>query len=192
MTRLPLDAAALAALARKYAVLAKWRRARDEGREGPTAVGLRRMATRFPGSLRELDTLGLAELERRAESAEAAARTSKRSARAPDDWMLWIATVHALLRAVLAWRRQHGRAQAAPGLRAGKRPFRAGTDLGLTQRVRAGTGLMLTEREVARLLAPPSGRTLPVVLDLVARKYHVEPGALARRLFPSRLPRTKA
>jgi hypothetical protein len=142
------------------------------------------MAARFPGALRELDTLGQAALERRALAAARAARALNapgphRAPRRPvqdaEAWMPWIAAVHAMLRAVLAWRRRHGRTKPRPS-------SRASTPLALP----SGAPFTLTRRDVARLLSPPGGRTLPVVLALVARRFRVSEAALSRRLFPTR------
>jgi hypothetical protein len=146
------------------------------------------MAARFPGALRELDTLGQAELERRALAAARAAHAisapghlrarTRRHVQVAEYWMPWIAAVHAVLRAVLVWRRRYGRSKPRPAARAGDRlslPSGAGF-----------AGFALTQRDEARLLCPPGGRTLPVVLALVARRFRVSEGVLARRLFPAR------
>jgi hypothetical protein len=95
-----------AALARKYAALVGLRRRRDAG--GPPSGGgaLRGLAAEFPGCLRELDTLGLAELERRAQA------TATAAAGGPlEPWMAWIDGYHALMRDALALR-DPGRAPA--------------------------------------------------------------------------------
>ena len=85
----------LAALARKYRTLAGWRAHRDAG--GAAARDeLRALAAEFPGCLRELDTLGLAELERRADACAAGA-----GAAGTEPWAAWIAEYHALMRAAL-------------------------------------------------------------------------------------------
>jgi hypothetical protein len=88
-----------AALARKYAALVELRRRRDAG--GPPSGGgaLRALAAEFPGCLRELDTLGLAELERRAGATATAAAGGP-----PEPWMAWIGGYHALMRDALALR----------------------------------------------------------------------------------------
>ena len=92
----PVDAAALA---RKYAALVALRHRRDSGGDAAGGGALRALAAEFPGCLRELDTLGLAELERRARVASAAAAGG-----AADDWMAWIAGYHELMRLALALR----------------------------------------------------------------------------------------
>lgn len=70
----------LAALLRKYRLLAHWRRAKDlavapsgDATDVASPAAMRALAEEFPGALRELDLLGLPELERRAACLEAAA-----------------------------------------------------------------------------------------------------------------------
>ena len=88
----PVDAAALA---RKYAALVALRRRRDAGGDPAGGGALRALAAEFPGCLRELDTLGLAELERRAHLAAAGT---------DEPWLPWIAAYHTLMRTALALR----------------------------------------------------------------------------------------
>lgn len=90
---------ALDALARKYRALVALRARRDGGGAPATRAELRTLAREFPGCLRELDTLGPAELGRRAAAAAAAAAGGAREA-----WMDWIASYHALMAEALAAR----------------------------------------------------------------------------------------
>ena len=102
----------LRALARKYVALAELRARRDRGEPGGGAEklsALRELAREFPGSLRELDTLGGVELARRAERTAAAAEGEEREA-----WMEWICGYHQLMRAALEIRR--GPARAIEGI----------------------------------------------------------------------------
>jgi hypothetical protein len=88
---------ALLALARKYRTLAEVRREKLRTGQHTSRETMRALAREFPGALRELDTLPLAELDRRAAALEAAARH-------PADarpWMGWMARFHELLRAAL-------------------------------------------------------------------------------------------
>lgn len=89
-----------AALARKYAALVALRRRRDAGGDAAGGGTLRALAAEFPGCLRELDTLGLPELERRARVATAAGA----NALAAEPWLAWIAAYHELMRTALALR----------------------------------------------------------------------------------------
>jgi len=98
----------LAALARKYAALVALRARRDGGGAAATREELRALAAEFPGCLRELDTLGVKELARRAEAAATAA-----SGGAREPWMDWIAAYHQAMADALA-ARGRGEAVAAP------------------------------------------------------------------------------
>jgi hypothetical protein len=93
------DPTALAALARKYAALVALRRRRDAGGDAQGGGTLRALAAEFPGCLRELDTLGPTELERRARATAAAADGGPL-----EPWMAWIDGYHALMRDALALR----------------------------------------------------------------------------------------
>ena len=86
-------------LADKYRALLALRTRRDEGGAPATRAELRALAARFPGCLRELDTLGRDELGRRVAAAAAAAMDGTR-----EPWMDWIAAYHALLSDALAAR----------------------------------------------------------------------------------------
>jgi len=91
----------LRALARKYRALVALRARRDGPPAGHARLEeLRELAREFPGCLRELDTLGAAELARRAAVVESAAAGGAR-----EDWMAWIWGYHRLMRAALAIRR---------------------------------------------------------------------------------------
>jgi hypothetical protein len=87
---------ARAALARKYATLVALRRRRDAGGDAAGGGALRALAAEFPGCLRELDTLGLPELERRAHACA--------DADIDEPWIAWISAYHALMRAAFAVR----------------------------------------------------------------------------------------
>jgi hypothetical protein len=91
-----IDDGPRAALARKYRALVALRARRDAGQPAPPRDDLRTLAAEFPGCLRELDTLGRAELERRA--------TACATAAPPEPWMPWIATYHTLMRTALQLR----------------------------------------------------------------------------------------
>jgi hypothetical protein len=97
---------ALAALARKYRTLAEVRRAKLRTGEHTPREQMRALAREFPGSLRELDVLPLAEVEARAAALEAAANGVD-----AQPWMRWMARRHELLRAALLIK--SGRASAA-------------------------------------------------------------------------------
>ncbi len=94
-----------AALARKYGRLVELRSRRDGAGPMASREELRALAAEFPGSLRELDTLGDAELRRRAAACAAAAAGA-----ATEPWMSWIDRFHHLMRQALA-----ARAKGGPG-----------------------------------------------------------------------------
>jgi len=96
-----------AALLRKYRLLCAWRRGKDRSfeagaHESPEGLAsradLRGLSEEFPGALRELDRLGLPELERRV----GVLATDDE----PDEqWIAWIASYHEIMRGVLAHKR---------------------------------------------------------------------------------------
>ncbi len=108
-----LAAAALRALGGKYQRLAALRARRDGNGPPATRDELRALAAEFPGCLRELDTLGAAELGRRAAACAAAADGEATAA----TWMLWIDGYHALMKQALAARsgRARGESRATDG-----------------------------------------------------------------------------
>jgi hypothetical protein len=101
----------LRALARKYARLSAWRDRRDGAGLPATRDELRALAAEFPGCLRELDTLGAAELSRRAAACIAAAD----DAGGFEPWMAWVDAYHALVRRALAAREARARGTPPAG-----------------------------------------------------------------------------
>jgi hypothetical protein len=162
----------LHALARKYRTLVALRARRDQPQparpdespppsERTPAAVLRSLAREFPGCLRELDTLGPAELARRAARVEEAATAGA----ATEPWMSWIARYHSLMRAALAIRRAGGSAAEASS-------DRASVDAAF----------------VADVMAPPDGRLGIVVLRRLAHDFGVPAREIAAALFPLRRP----
>lgn len=150
-------------LARKYAALVELRRRRDAGGDAAGGGALRALAAEFPGCLRELDTLGLPELERRAQACAG-----------PNDepWMHWIAGYHALMRAALAVR-----APDAPD-----------DPSALAAAASRAAGFTLDEAFVAAVHAPPEGRVGIVVFRALAARFGVPAQTIAAMLFPVRRP----
>jgi hypothetical protein len=170
---LPPDANELRALAAKYRALLDLRRRRDtagsnndDGREG-----LQELSAQYPGCLRELDTLGAAEIERRAEGADAAAGGAAR-----EPWMAWILTYHRVLRAAL-WLK----------IRRGKTRGHEDDGSILTEASRLA-GLPLSATFVDTIAKPPDGRIGPIVLTTVAEAFGVPTQTVADTLFPVRRP----
>lgn len=167
---------ALADLARKYEALVDLRRARDHRGHGPAldAVDaralrdrLRALAAAFPGCLRELDTVGAPELQRRAASAASAAAGGER-----EPWLDWMAAYHALMRAAL-----HVRSAAATE-----------SPATLARGASAAAGVPVDAAFVASARRPPHGRLAVVVLRALGAAFNVAPTTIARTLFPPRRP----
>lgn len=156
------------ALARKYAALVALRLRRDDGGDPAGGGALRTLAAEFPGCLRELDTLGLPELQRRARACA--------DATCEEPWMEWIATYHALMRGAFAVR-DPARASAA-----------AGDLAALAALASSAAGLAVDEAFVAAALAPPHGRVGVVVLRALAARFGVSAPEIATSLFPVRRP----
>jgi hypothetical protein len=153
---------ARAALARKYAALVALRGRRDDGGDPAGGGALRALAAEFPGCLRELDTLGLPELERRANACA--------DPTCEEPWIDWIAGYHALMRAAFAVRAEAGTAEE------------------LTARASRAAGVALDEAFVATVLSPPHGRVGVVVLRALAARFGVPAPEIASALFPVRRP----
>lgn len=144
----------LRALARKYRTLAALRRAHAEDGSVAERPVLRALAREFPGALRELDTLELHEIDRRAEALESAAQAGP-----SEPWMAWLAAYHALLRAALFV----------------KLRVASGSHETLAEEAsrRAGTRV---EVEFVRAVARPAGGKLAALVALrVAETFGVEP-----------------
>jgi len=237
----PATAPELRALLRKYTTLVRWRLARDhEGAAGPrtprpiagatvpapatladpasggdwlvaTAPQLRQLAREFPGCLRELDRLGLAELERRVERLHAWTNGTGHAESAPGDvatvataagerWLPWILTFHALMRAALqvkaslsAERRRRGRPAprvasagtpaSADDRPAGPTPAEAEA---LARQVSAAAAIAVDAAFIAAVARPPEGRLATVVLHEVGARFGATPTSIGVALFPPR------
>jgi hypothetical protein len=171
----PLLPAELQELAAKYAALVVLRQARDHGDDPHPSETLRDLSTSFPGSLRELDTLGLTELRRRAATTLAAAQGA-----APEPWMAWILAFHRLLSAALLIKRAAG--------------SRHGPTIGqVTREALLGEASQLARMPVElhlfeAFVHPPGGRLAPLVLQEIALRFAVPLDEVVRTLFPSRRP----
>jgi hypothetical protein len=175
-------------LAIKYESLVRLRAGRDEDANGTNGTDngnghnqtarelLRELSRRFPGSLRELDTLGLLELQRRAKVARAAAAGGTR-----EPWMAWILAFHRLTAAALLIKRDN----------AARRRGRAVNERASRKQAAEVARFNLDPPLVAALIHPPGGRLAPVVLSELARRFAVQPRALAETLFPSRRRRAE-
>ena len=171
----------LEALADKYRILVIMRRER----EAFEAQGIRRLegaaqkerhtraralATRFPGALRELDSLDAAQLAKRlAEVEEELAHGRPRRI-----WVRVMLDFHAELRQALhvkRWLRGH------PG------PHRiADLRQHLTRCHVVPRGL--DARALRRYASPPEGRMLELVFERLGRRHRRDPADLKRLVFP--------
>jgi hypothetical protein len=166
------DAAALLELAEKYRTLVALRAQRDTSDARTTRAVLRELADRHPGCLRELDTLGAVELERRAAAATAAAAGGP-----TEGWMSWIWAYHRLMRATLSTKRALGRGRP--------RPERLPALAAEAARI---AGVPLDTAFVLAVASPPQRRLGVVVLQMLGALFAVPPAEIAARLFPARRP----
>jgi hypothetical protein len=170
-----LSPAELQELAAKYAALVVLREARDHGDEEHPSETLRDLSQSFPGSLRELDTLGLTELRRRAAATLAAAQGA-----ATEPWMAWVLAFHRLLAAALLIKR-------AAGSRHGPTIGQVTRDALLTEASQLA-GMSVGGDLFDAFVHPPGGRLAPLVLREVAQRFAVPLDEVVRTLFPSRRP----
>src|SRR5687767_12529638 len=139
----------------------------------PTAptLALRALAERFPGALRELDELSLAEIERRVGHLTALAEGGAKGAEA---WVVPLWLYHRRLRGALAAKRWlRGRRSLTPAERhefEGQGAFDEGE-------------AAFWGPELERLACPPTGRVTDVVLERVAFELGLSAEALAALLF---------
>ncbi len=174
-----------AALLRKYRVLAAWRRAKDAG--GVDAVdpdakpsdpnALRTLSREFPGALRELDVLGLPEIQRRIRYLDQRPPPHP-GGDEPELWIPWILAYHALMRAALIAKRAYGRdrrvsTKAMPGI---------------IQGASATAGIPVDEGFLRAVARPPGGRLAVVVFGELARRFAVPATRISTTLFPPRRP----
>lgn len=161
----------LAALARKYRALGELRRTEHDLAE--VRVPLRELAREFPGALRELDTLPLDEIDRRAERLEAAARGA-----GAEPWMEWLVSYHAAMRAALfVKRRLEGRRSVDE-----RRAFE------LARQAARETGYRCDAGFVQAVARPRAGRLNVVVFERIEAGFGVPPGSIWQALFPERRP----
>jgi hypothetical protein len=137
----------LGRLARKYERLIELRR---EASERPPE-DLRELAREFPGALRELDALPLA--ERRLASARRALDGEPKEA-----LIEWLLAYHALMRTALAVKRR---------LRGERRPT-SETARGVAAAESAETGVPCSAEFVVEVASPPRGRLNELVLARLA------------------------
>jgi hypothetical protein len=168
----PRDAAR--ALLRKYRRLSDLRRARAGGEPPPDKRVFRALAQEFPGALNELDTLPLAEIDRRIEAlllAEEGGAVAR--------WIPWMDRYHALMRAALYVK-----------IRVARRPKLTDTEAdALAARASRGAGSAVSADFVRAVQAPPNGRLNLVVFGALASAFGASADEIRGALFPRRAPR---
>ncbi len=152
-------------LARKYRALLALRCAYDSDRAVADPTQLRALAAEFPGALRELDSLGVAEMGTRAEALEAVAVGGPVA-----PWMTAMAGYHALMRAALGVKR------------AGSDPnaVRAALDA-----LHGSTGITLDAKDLAAIARPPRGRLGVFVFARLGEALGRPPEELWQEMFPT-------
>jgi hypothetical protein len=161
----------LMALARKYRALAELRRAQHRMSFSEVRAPLRELSREFPGSLRELDSLPLEEIERKGELLESAAHGA-----GFQPWMQWMHEYHLAMRAALAVKRRL----------AGRRTPSDALAFEIAGAVSVELGYRCDLEFVFAVAHPPQGRINPVVLRRLASMFDADPEALGRALFPAR------
>jgi hypothetical protein len=165
---------ALLELREKYAEMLAMRVAHDADEEDPAAVRGRMgaLAARFPGALREIDELPIAEIGRRLIALDAVLG----EARAPEPWMCALARFHALMRGALAAKRWLGgcRAVDAATVRAFEEAL---SSLPFPEDARVWAG------ELAHVAAPARGRVSHAVMVRVASELAISVAEARRLVF---------
>ncbi|HEX9296806.1 MAG TPA: hypothetical protein VF881_13270 [Polyangiaceae bacterium] len=167
----PPSPEALLALARKYEVLARIRRDRDEGRGLAARSELRALAREFPGALRELDTLRRDEIDRRAGALVQAA-----GAAPVEPWMEWMIAYHGVMRAALDVKAQLARSgEWSPAV--------VHSVAAVASR---RSGFSVDDDFVRAVASPPDGRLNVVVFQRLGPMFGVAPDTIWETLFPAR------
>ncbi len=163
---------ALEELRGKYAEMLAMRVAHRAGDEDPDEARERMaaLAARFPGALREIDDLELAEIRKRIEALDAVLAGDQQV----DPWMEAVALFHALTRGALSAKRWLGGRKDVDASVQGRFTLAAG-ELPHGEDTRAWAA------DLALVASPPRGRLTDVVFARLARTLGV-PEREARRL----------
>ena len=166
----------LARLAGKYETLGALRRARARGEPVPPASVFKALARAFPGSLNELDTLPLEDIDARAEALRRAAAGGER-----EPWMEWLSGYHASLRAALLIKVRV--ASAPPDDAAAAEIAREVSER--LAREAPGAALVPIDAALVRdVAAPPGGRLVTLVFSRLERLHGCPAEIIKRALFP--------
>ena len=161
----------LLALSRKYGTLAKLRRARARGGAVADRATLRALSREFPGALRELDTVPLAEIDRRRRALDSAARGGP-----VETWMTWMVDYHATMRAALVVKARVARS----------RSLSDELVTTLQREVLRRIGLEIEATFVTSVARPPQGRLNRAVFERLGQKFGVPADDIWDALFPAR------
>jgi hypothetical protein len=161
----------LAELEAKYAQIVELRHSHERGEPLPERAVFKALAERYPGVLRELDTLPMEVVETRRQSLAAAMAGG-----VVEPWMAWMVAYHRLLRAAL-WIK----------VSAAKQP-----DL-TNERVVSLAGVATEvfefytdEQFVLNVVHPPAGRLNAVVMERLEVMFGVPVAEIREALFPRR------
>ena len=167
---LPPGIEGLARLAQKYRFLGELRRARERGEAIPSREIFRDLADEFPGALRELDTLPLDTIDRRAHELEATVRGDTPVAQ----WMQVVHAHHVLLRAALLAKR-HVR----------KRTMLTDADAHrVVELIATRLAVSVDVPFVVAVHDPPEGRLGRVVVERIATGHALTIVEVRAMLFP--------
>jgi len=158
----------LLALHEKYMQIEELRRARERGDAVPERAVFKALADKFPGVLRELDSLPMSVIETRR---KALARAL--AGEAIESWMAWIAAYHALMRAAL-WIK----------LRTAKQPdVNAERAAQLVNSIEREFGIGVDEQFVVDVARPQMGRINVVVLGRLEKVFAVSASEIRAVMF---------
>ncbi len=161
----------LVALEEKYSQLEGLRRGRERGETIPDRSVFKRLAERFPGALRELDTLPMHVIEERRRQL---GQTLAGDEVAP--WMAWIAAYHRLMRVAL-WIKL--RTAKAPDIGDERMAF-------LLRNITNEFGFGLEESFVRDVAKPRSGRIHAVVFARLGEMFGVTEVELRAEILGAR------
>jgi hypothetical protein len=154
------------------------RLAHEAGNEDVTEVRAKmaELARRYPGSLREIDELELAEIRSRIDALDSALRGETEQA----EWMVAMGLFHRLMRGALAAKRWlAGRKRVDE---ATEQAFAAAT-LPFAEDASAWAGAL------THLASPPGGRISHLVFERIARHLGINEATARRLVFPRVTPR---
>jgi hypothetical protein len=161
----------------KYAEMLALRVEHAAGRENVAQLKprLSRLATTFPGALREIDRLELAEIERRLARLDAVLDGGGGDA-AEEPWMMAVALFHRLARGALGAKRWL----------AGRRSVDAATRVAFLADAQGHPfqeEIRAWESDLASVASPPRGRLMDLVFSRLAREIGASEAEARRLVF---------